>query len=242
MKKLKKIWDRAPRPLKVVCQLTAFLLFLLGIYIAFGSPAFSTEMAFRREEKANMVGPGRILAEFDAIPGSVKNIVADTEQLYILYSDNAKMLSVYQKTGIMALYFVPGCFPVQYFSDISNPVKLILFDLEPNAVRAEMEFELATYEEAKTFHVKAESRRQYEEFFIFDIYSENSDPIDSDAHVRYELMNLCSTYAAYRPRIAIRLYDANDNLIRTEAILPGPIICNRKRSPGSRPEIFLYTF
>lgn len=222
MKKLKNIWRRAPRPLKVVCLLTAFLLFLLGLYIAYGSPPFSTEMGFRRQEKANMVGPGRILAEFDSIPGSVKNIVADTEQVYILYSDNSKMLTVYQKTGSMALYFVPGCFPSGYFNGLTNPVKLILFDLEPNAVRAEMEFEMATYEETKTFYIKAESHRQYEEFFIFDIYAENSDPIDRDAKVRYDLMNLCIDYAAYRPSIAIRLYDANDNLIRSEVILPGP--------------------
>ena len=94
--------------------------------------------------------------------------------------------------------------------------------VQPLGQENPLEFEMATYEETKTFYIKAESHRQYEEFFIFDIYAENSDPIDSDAKVRYDLMNLCIDYAAYRPSIAIRLYDANDNLICSEVILPGP--------------------
>jgi len=61
MKKLKRLFDRIPRIVRILIDLLLAVALLLCWYIAKGSPAFGEEAAFRRAEQAGMVGPSVLL-------------------------------------------------------------------------------------------------------------------------------------------------------------------------------------
>ena len=61
MKQLRKALEGIPRVVRVLIDLLLAAVLLLGCYIARGSPAFGEEAAFRRAEKAGMVGPSVLL-------------------------------------------------------------------------------------------------------------------------------------------------------------------------------------
>ena len=61
MKQLRKALEGIPRIVRVLIDLLLAAVLLLGCYIARGSPAFGEEAAFRRAEKAGMVGPSVLL-------------------------------------------------------------------------------------------------------------------------------------------------------------------------------------
>ena len=82
MKKLKLFLNRIPRPARVLLDLILTALLLFFCYLAAGAPPLSEESAFRRAEKANLVGPASVLdivtLPSDWVPaGYQKLLVAD---------------------------------------------------------------------------------------------------------------------------------------------------------------------
>lgn len=61
MRKLKNIWLHIPRPARVLINILAIVVVASAFYVSIGAPALTKEQAFRRAERANLVGPSTIL-------------------------------------------------------------------------------------------------------------------------------------------------------------------------------------
>lgn len=230
------------RPVKAIAYLLLALLLVLTIYIGLGSPPQTVEMAFRRAERAHMVGPGTILGKFSngqQYPRSV--IIAETEDSHILYVDQRQPLGyrrfyanpkegqidnytlrAYPKTGLAVLYTVS--------TTNASPVQLVLFDRNSKAVRAEMETTVTFLyrDDLCTMDIRAESVREYNRFFLFSL----SKPQGSTEQWYYAMAQLIRRYrepGASTPEVTIRLYDAQGDLIETHSFTPGQNDCWQKR-------------
>lgn len=236
MKRVRK--SSLPRPVKALLFLLAALSLVLVIYILLGAAPMSLEAAFRRAERGHLIGPSRILGSFSqAGTGEDNVIIAETDNLYILYYDHSPSMDYrrffpytkpgeiyydnlvcYEKSESMALYHVPCN---------SRPLNLVLFDQEPRAVRAIIELELSySYSDTNyTMPIRWEATREHEGFFLFSF----SIPDDAPHHwnsAESQLQIYCSQYHQYgmdKPQVTIHLYDPNGDLISTQTILPGPM-------------------
>lgn len=230
---MKKQHHKFPRPAKALLRLAllAFLVFL--VYVILGCPPLTARMAFRRAERANMTGPGKILAQFPHTEyDGLDIIIAETDHSYLLFLDNSRSLNydrfynptkggesvyftfrTYPKKDSVSLYAIPNSY---------RPTNLILFHEEADAVRAEMELELEYVYDGGTHRmpVKAEAHRKYDGFFVFSIAADQ--PTEQWYRAMSVLQAHCSQYGSGKPTVTIRLYDKHDNLLRTETILPGP--------------------
>ena len=234
MKKRKEKWACVPRGKKLVLHAVTLILALALAYIAIGAPSFSNRMAFRRLEKAHMVGPSRILAEFQQKAMLFEDvIIAQTDHSYMLAAiskDNLDygFFDCYPKTDSMALYYLPGSMPrIDLFGN-PEPLTLILFDQEPSAVRAELEMDCPhPSKEGETVPLRASAQRQYNEFFLFDFYVDAArSTLDI---VLEELRYTCSSYGRYDQFVTVRLYDAQNQLVQEQTILAGPTLPSGKR-------------
>ena len=84
MKWFKKHYEKLPRPIRTAIHLGLLPLVALVIFIVTRMPIYSGTLALRMAEKANMVGPGRILGivEHFAYPDT-QVIVAEDADGYI---------------------------------------------------------------------------------------------------------------------------------------------------------------
>lgn len=86
MKTLKRLWLNIPRKARICVNTLGILLLLFAVYILLGCPAFTPVQQFRRLEKANLVGPARIIETIDPANGEYDHvIVADDGDGVILY-------------------------------------------------------------------------------------------------------------------------------------------------------------
>ena len=228
MKKNKK--HALNRPAKALLYLFFALFLALTIYVGLGCPPLNTEMVFRRAERAHMVGPSQILAEFSngrQFPRSV--IVAETEDSHILYTVQRQEYGYRRfytnpKEGQIDNYtfrtYPKTEAPVLYNTSMSNasPIQLVLFDQSPNAVRAELTAKLTyTYRErVHIMDIQAESLREYDSFFLFSLQK----PQDSSEQWYYAMRQLVQTDDE-KPELTLRLYDEEGNLIATHSFTPG---------------------
>lgn len=222
-----------PRSVRAVVFLLLALLLALTVYVGLGSPPLNAEMTFRRAERAHMVGPSKILAEFSngqQFPRRV--IIAETESSHILYTvqqqeygyrrfyTNPKegqidnyTLRVYPKTEPVALYTVS--------MTNTSPVQLALFDRHSDAVRAEMETTVTFLyrEELCTMDIRADSDREYDRFFLFSI-SKPQGSSEQWYNAMSQLTSRSTETGEEKTVVTIRLYDANGILIGTESFTP----------------------
>jgi len=231
VKKLVARWRRLSRPVRILCLLLTICLMLLIAYVVCDFPPLNTQMAFRQAERGAMIGPANIIAQFH--PESTLKaevIIGESEHTYTLFYCGSKRSNVeirnYKKTGQMALYHLPGSQADTDGKDVNVPLKLILFDLEPRAQRAELEFDFSfQYDYPYTISFASEAQREYGSFFIFPLYL-SDPPAISYAADRYAFRSLAESCSQYNhrdtPSVTVRLYDKNDQLIRTEVIFAGP--------------------
>lgn len=228
MNKLFIKWQDTSHRNKAFLLLAATILIVLLSYVICGCPPLSAEMAMRQEEMQNMIGPSQIIAEFQQETIVFEDvIVGRTEHIYTIFSysreDRVSDFAWYERTENMALYAVPGSFPQT--STLGNiiPLNLILFDTEPKAKRAEIEVEI-TYQQNETYTktFSAEALREHDGFFILPVRAQDHGISSVNSAGLHELMRRCSGYNTNGQPVTVRLYDENDQLIRTETITAGP--------------------
>lgn len=228
MKRLKRFWQRLPKPLRALVYLLAIAAVCLALYTFVGAPAFSTEQEFRRAEKANMVGPGRILCDVELetiFPGYQRMLVADTDEGIIFYCydhvhSDSPALYYREKTGDITVLAAPT--PTNSRNETTQvALPVFVFDNCPEAVRAELDLTISIQLSGKPFQTSyhLESAREGDGYFRFILDILSRSPIGTEGHAIQRLI-LFSGYGGRTQTgtdilATVRLYDAADSLIGT---------------------------
>ena len=201
MKKLKQRWLDIPRKWRVCVNTLVIICLIFGLYVLLECPAATHEQKFRRMEKAELVGPSRIVASFEQpAVGYDHLILAETADAVILFQSSSNpwdqgRLTYREKTGPVTILTVPKMGYGLYDQEVIDLPVFVFHDYH-NAVRAELDLEFGegmsfytdvnwsyddysattTYE--KTWHL--ESDQPQDGFFRFDIHAEPEGELLTD--------------------------------------------------------------
>ena len=218
------------RKLQVVVNLLLISALLYGLYVFLGCPSFSLEQEYRRMEKANHVGPATILG-VEAVNGwgTPQIVLADDGKSVILASITrpndrfyqANNMFYFQKTGDITIAAAPQDLHFSY-GEKENGLTLIIFDEYPQAVRAQLDFELywsrgsdPDYHKQYTLY----ANREAEGYFRLDLqftYDKFREDPQYEAILQWNsLWNYPTDWTppADAYPATVRLYDANDKII-----------------------------
>ena len=222
MKKLKIYLQRLPAKTQVLLHLLTVLMLLSLIYVFLGCPAFTAKEAFRRAEKAAMVGPATIIGQLQPPGYDCDAIVLgqDSESVYLFVMNrlnpSASQMIYRKKEGIVTVLAAPGDTLYQY--EVRARIPLILFDSCPDAARAELDLTLRADSFEKTYQLSAD--RKSTGYFYFDLQALNPGALGEEGAALRLLQEICSNSMAGNPDVsfpvAVRFYDDAGNLIREE--------------------------
>lgn len=227
MKSIKRFWGNIPRRVKIAINLLALYLLGFALYIFIGCPAFTAEQRFRRLEKAHMVGPARIIENYELEPYNYLNLIlADDGDgvIFYLYADfrhGSEAFYYREKTGNLTVLAAPDMFS-SISLEGSYTLPVFLFDNYPKAVRAELEITLSetlndVYFE-NTYHL--ESQREGSGYFQFFIHAKSSTNAEGFALQEFSAISGYDDSFNLRPQpVTVRLYDSSNELILEEEIL-----------------------
>ena len=245
MKTIRRIWGNIPRRIRACLNLVAILLTVLTFYVCIGSPAFTLEQRFRRQEKAHLVGPGEIVDHLDRYiyPEFDDVLVAETENGVIFYAvyESDELFEKYayetfsyrEKWGDLTVLAPPSMWMNWNWDEWEHPLPIYLFDEYPAAVRAELDLRaVGRYQvDNDTFSVcdvdfSVSANRFSDGIFRFLLVAPKGNGVRLAAA---QLITEISTTAESWPKanslgyqkapyaeITVRLYDEEDNLIVEE--------------------------
>jgi hypothetical protein len=226
--RLRTSWANTPKGIKIGLNLLLIALTVLLWYIFAGTPTYSMTQAYRRTEKAELLGPGDILAERNVeFMGFNRLLIAETDRGGILYtyllSDNTTssasgQLIYREKTNGAAIIPTP-LEPFSYTAfakDTTYPIFVI--DNWPDAVRGELE--LTLFDELNgaafsgTYSLRAD--RTCDSLFVFELSPLSGDGYgEAEAYAINSLGRLAQAFSgsltAYP--VTLRLYDKDDALL-----------------------------
>lgn len=218
---MKKFWKRLPVKVQACANGVGILACLVLIYIFLGSPVLTAEMAFHRAEKANLVGPGEVLATLKPQGQEYSHLVlAEAEEGVMLYAWDrwnveAREFVYLAKDGPLTVAAAPGKELLWLQTHASLPV--YLFDDYADAVRAELDLTLTGEYEGDFYHntYQLESNREGEGYFAFEIQTDSSDGWEGQrlTKLRNVTGNSMADTAQTVIHAAVRLYDANGDLL-----------------------------
>lgn len=143
MKQIRQCWLRIPRPYRAMVNIAAILILAAAAYFSLGSPVLTPIQKFRRVERANLVGPSRILETIHPENGDYPHIlVADDGGGVIIYRYGDRFNETgdflyREKTGGVTVLPVPNHqFSCSEKYELDLPI--LLFHDCPNAWRAEI--------------------------------------------------------------------------------------------------------
>lgn len=183
MKKFKNLWLRIPRWVRACLNLIAVFLLAVTFYVCIGAPTLTEAQAFRRAEKANLVGPSTILVDTDLANYDYDHLIlAETDVCVLTYVTDKTWyseLNYIPKTGDITVVAAPkGPFNWGY-QNLGVTLPVFVVDDVPAAQRAELEIHiLGTYvinlngeqlEIPLDHRYSLESQREAEGFFRFVI-------------------------------------------------------------------------
>lgn len=196
MKQLKRLWKNIPRKIRIFLNSLLILLLIFAAYILLGCPSLTPTQQFRRLEKANLVGPARIIEKDALLNGMYDHFIVAEEDdgvIVYLYHDfeyrwdwGGYFLYREKSEGITVLpapthsYFGADAFVID--------LPILVFHDHPGAVRAELDLIIdegmgivetewenggqvqRTYW-GKTYHLYADSG--VEGYFRFNLHTES---------------------------------------------------------------------
>lgn len=189
---MKKYWLRIPRKTRACLNFLLVLVLAFVLYVTSGAPTLAEEQAFRRAERANLVGPSTILYSSDLLYYDYDHIIlGETEHGIITYvTDDTwdPQLGYHEKTGDIAVVAAPkGPFSWSY-SNFMVGLPVFVVDDYPAAVRAELDLHITG---THTINLNGEkintpldhrydlkSQREQDGIFYFYIQLPYLDPID----------------------------------------------------------------
>lgn len=154
---------------KIIVYLLIFALSAAVIYALVDIPSFTAEMAFRRKEKCNMVGPAEIVATLDFSHSSYDHImIGKSEFGYTFYEyrdaslDNGKMTYIPKQEGA-TLY----CTYHMYGSSAYSADWLPIFAFVDHSAAVSARLTLTTIQNGETAHYPLEAKKSPEGYFLF---------------------------------------------------------------------------
>lgn len=221
--------ERIPRKLQVFVNLLLIPVLLFMMFVFLDCPVLDDHDAYRRIEKANMVGPAEILGYEAFTEKFYENVVlADAGDAVIIAAiPKNRKLNIYNnyffylpKTDDIIISPVP-----EYLSwgDSEVRMSLFLFDEYPEAVRAEVDLEVfwnpggdePIYYETH----RLEAVRNNDGYFRLDVQiSSNQFEVDPAAEAIIQLSHVAMNCGGWTlPEDAypatVRLYDVADRLV-----------------------------
>ena len=206
MKKLKRFWKNIPRKVRILINSLALVLLISAAYILLGCPSLTPTQQFRRLEKANLVGPARIIEKDELLNGGYDHfIVAEDNDGVIVYLyddfeyrwDWGGYFLYREKSGGITVLPAPTH---TYFGadEFIIDLPILVFHDHPGAVRAELDLIIddgmgivetewenggqvqRTYW-GKTYHLSADSG--VEGYFRFNLHTESESwSIDNEQY------------------------------------------------------------
>ena len=245
MKTIRRLWGNIPRKVRISLNLAAILLTAVTFYVCIGSPTFTLEQRFRRQEKAHLVGPGVIVdrTQWGLYSDFTDMLVAETEHGVMFYGywdqkyplQDYDVFSYREKTGKLTFLAPPSLGFSWSFQDFGRTVPLYLFDDYPDAVRAEILVRVkGTHQVNNTktpldmcFALSAD--RFSDGVFRFLLELEGGQPLKlAAAQMLTEISTTAESWPYANTRgfykephadIRIRLYDKDGNLIVEEDLV-----------------------
>jgi len=242
MKKRKVLWGRIPRPCRGLLNLTGIILLAFLFYTSIGGTPLSRTQAFRRMERANFVGPSKVLFNETLENMWYDNIlVAESEygvSTYIHHMQDGELqgnFNYFPKTGSITVVSAPQK-GLLYGTD-KYPVQLPVFAIDdhPEAKRAKLDISVSgvfsyNYGNKKEkvnldHHFSAESYRQQDGIFHFT-FALSSNGEYTHGGRGFALDALAFTFSKWGNAMVqgvdiiatIRLYDENNSLITSQTL------------------------
>ena len=231
---MRRFWRKIPRQLRFALDALLALALLTAVYVAMGCPILGETALFRRAEKANLMGPSKIIDRLD-VPKDWPTVswdrllIGDDGEEIVLWFQNPRMASGplirLNKTDGILLLPLPECgAPTAADLQKDSNVPLFLFVDDPAAVKATMQLRLSETDEITLTQVRgkpADTRAgdpgSRERYFLFHMPVTREEWTLKRGELIRDLLNSYK-YTPYRPvgyQATIRLYDAEDRLIET---------------------------
>lgn len=217
MKKIRLFFRNIPRKIKILLNCALILVLAFQSWLLLGSPA-GIGRIYRRVEKANLVGPGEILA-------ILENPGYDYEYL-ILGQDNGCVTGYFHDTEDprrtqficreriqdMALLSFPADNAVR---QLHTTLPLWLFDGQVHAARAEM---ILSFPDGSSRSDVLQACRETEGFFRFslEISPDSKELVD---RLRLLSGNTMADRSQFPVCATVRLYDEKDSLLKESLLL-----------------------
>lgn len=228
MKKLRRAWKQSSKKLRFLLYILVIVTLITAIYTFVSAPSFTSEILYRRYEKANLVGPAEILGIFER-DFSVYDrfLLADTGDGVVIFAESLQTQEapefIYRdKTGPVTVLAAPDPSPLN--PDASEKrMTVFAFDSCPDAVSARLELTLAAQINGipfeKTYVLDAE--RQIPGVFCFDLHTLSRFGLGAEAYA-LQILSLVSGYCGSNYYgiefpATVSFYDAQGNLLAQES-------------------------
>lgn len=203
---------------RIGISLFVLLLSVTILCLLNASPSSTAEMAFRRKEKQNLIGPAEIIATLDFPHGSYDHIlIGESDFGYTFFEchdngrwDQGDMTYVPRKEGatLYCTYHMYGS--AEYSADW---LPIFAFADHHAAVRAKLT--LTTTQNGETVNYPLEAQRSHDGFFLFslktmELRAQDFWLIQQTIANQYREYVLDGTAQA-----TLELYDANGELLET---------------------------
>lgn len=229
MKQLTTLWKKIPRSVKILINLLVTVLLIFLIYTFIGSPAFSARQAFRRAEKANLLGPGTILAQLEPEGCNCDRVIlAQTDDGAMLYRYRrgeawTREVIYRERTDGLAILTIPENDYRPTERQLSLPV--YLFDDCAAAVRAEMDITFSANQDGeryeKTYSLSAQ--REGQGYFAFSIFAQNAAGLGIEGYALHLFRvisgNSMGNWADVAIPATVRFYGEAGQLLRQQTLV-----------------------
>lgn len=232
---MRRLWNEIPRKLRFFADALLALVLLFAVYVALDCPTPGMEETrFRRAERANLVGPSRLLDRLD-VPrvwvdvGYDRLLIGDDGEKILFYTYSKDQNGRYtrgtlwrrEKTDGILLTPAPRTLTVWGTGRSSLEVEMVLpiflFADDPEAARAEVSICLS---ETYAVTMTRERRGKNSGYFRFDLPL-TSENWQRDGEILEDLSatNMSFWQTSRQYPATIRLYDASGTLLETRDYL-----------------------
>ena len=211
--------SRRKRIIRIIIHLSLILVWIVVVYLGLGAPSFTAEMAMRRHEAAQWVGPSKVIAEGE-LPGPYYTglLVGETDYGYCLYEYKAGLGK--QDNGY--LNYIPKDDPRICFMQNAlvygarEAFSIYSLSKVPGAVSARLTLESqVTYETEYTLIQTAQSDLQDGVYYRFEIDMSETDMVVPQAWNLWLIgENWSSRYV--KGTLRMEYFDRDGNLITTQ--------------------------